>query len=208
MAYATIRAPFDGVITDRLVDPGAFVRSAAEGVTRPLLTISKIDRLRLALEIPETDTPFVRIGTPVSIDVKALHTEPIKATITRTAVAIKPETRTMRAEVDLPNADGKLAPGMYAQVTINLESKEQAMVIPSKAIRVKGRNLFVLVDDAGIVQSRDISIGYDDGIWVEVLTGLTDDERIITSAGSDIAPGSPIKASLVASQAATPGSPS
>lgn len=194
LKYATIRAPFDGVITDRHVDPGAFVRSAAEGTGRSLLTIANVSYIRLVLEIPEVDTPFVRVGTDVTIDVKALNDDPITATITRSAMALKANTRTMRVEVDLDNRSGRLAPGMYAQVELKLESKAQAMLIPSKAIRVRGKKISVLVAQNGIAQAKPVTIGYDDGIWAEVVTGLNGDEEIIISASGAIAPGAPVHA--------------
>ncbi|MFQ5411458.1 MAG: efflux RND transporter periplasmic adaptor subunit [Phycisphaerae bacterium] len=195
MGYATIKAPFAGMITDRWVDPGAFVRSAAEGTTSPLLSLSRVDFIRLALEIPESDAPFVRIGTKVDIHVKALGGPPIQAAITRTAVALKAGTRTMRAEVDLDNKDGRLAPGMYAQVAIKLETKQQALMLPSKAVRVRGRDLSVLVAHGNIVESRSIEIGYDDGKSVEITGGdLKDDELVIISASSAVAPGVKVKA--------------
>ena len=194
VGYATIRAPFDGVITERHVDHGAFVRSAAEGTTQPLLTIAKTNRIRLTLDIPETDTPFVHVGTEVEIDVKALRRAPFRATVTRTAGALKVDTRTMRVEVDLDNADGRFTPGMYAQVVVKLESKEQALVIPSKAIHVKGRDTSVLVAENGRARSIPVDLGYDDGIWVEITAGLTGDELVITSSGGAVAPGTPVAA--------------
>ena len=194
MKYATIRAPFDGVITDRHVDPGAFVRSAAEGAGRSLLMIANVSYIRLVLQIPEVDTPYVRVGTDVTIDVKALNDDPITATVTRSAVALKANTRTMRVEVDLDNRSGRLAPGMYAQVEVKLESKVQAMLIPSNAIRVRGKKISVLVAQNGIAQAKPITLGYDDGIWAEVVTGLSGDEEIIISASSAIAPGAPVHA--------------
>lgn len=192
MEYATIRAPFDGIITERLVDPGAFVRSAAEGTTTPLLNISRIDFIRLSLEIPESDASFVNPGTEVEIDVKALSGKPIKATITRTAGALKSKTRTMRAEVDLKNKDERLKPGMYAQVTVKLETKQQAMVIPSRAVRVRGRDISVLIANGAVAKAVPIQIGYDDGIWAEITDGLKGDEQIIVSAKSVIAPGATV----------------
>ena len=193
MEYTTIRAPFGGVITERLVDPGAFVRSAADGTTTPLLKIANTSYIRLALDIPESDAAFVRIGTEVDIDVKALQLELINATITRTAKSLKAATRTMRAEVDLDNANGRLAPGMYAQVLVKLETKARAMMIPSKAIRVRGRDVTVLVADGGVVRSVPVVIGYDDGIWAEITGGLSGDESIITSGGSSLSPGTPVE---------------
>lgn len=189
MGYTSIRAPFDGLITERLVDPGAFVRSAVAGSTTPLLRISRVDFIRLTLEIPESDAPYVRRGSGVEIDVKALRGAPIHAKITRTAGAIKPATRTMRAEVELKNPDHRLAPGMYAQVTIELETRQNALLIPSKAIRVRGRKISVLVAGGNIVESIPVRLGYDDGIWVEILEGLSGDERVIVSADNTVATG-------------------
>ncbi|MCP4247669.1 MAG: efflux RND transporter periplasmic adaptor subunit [bacterium] len=196
MAYASLRAPFSGVITRRMVDTGAFVRSAADGATTPLLTIDKTDRIRLVLDIPEPDAPFVRVGTAVQVFVQALGDEPLTATVSRTSFALNPKTRTMRAEVDLDNADGRLAPGMYAQVVVQLESTENALVIPSKAVRVRDRDLYVLVVDGGLAQKQPVSIGYDDGIWVQILEGLDGSETIITSAGSAVGPATPVVATL------------
>jgi multidrug efflux pump subunit AcrA (membrane-fusion protein) len=101
----------------------------------------------------------------------------------------------MRAEVDLNNKNGQLTPGMYAQVSVKLEAKEDAMLIPSKAIRVRGRDISVLVSRDGVARSCDVEIGYDDGIWVEIVGGqLKDNDLIITSASSAVAPGAPVKA--------------
>lgn len=201
MKYATLRAPFDSVITARLVDPGAFVRSAAEGNTTPLLNISHIDFIRLALEIPESDAQFVQPGAEVEINVKALGGEPIQATITRTARALKENTRTMRAEVWLDNASGRLAPGMYAQVEIKLETKQQAMVIPARALRVRDRDVSVLIANGNVAESVPVEIGYDDGIVVEITAGLSGDERIIVASNGAVVPGAAVRAVMSKSAA-------
>ncbi|MHC4092841.1 MAG: efflux RND transporter periplasmic adaptor subunit [Planctomycetota bacterium] len=193
MEYASIKAPFDGVITVRNVDHGTFVRSAAEGTTVSLLRIAKTDRIRIVLGIPEPDAPYVRIGTAVSIHVKALDDEPFAATVTRTAAALKPETRTMRAEVDVDNQDGRLTPGMYAQVVVELESKSQATVIPSKAIRVRGKATSVLVAADGVARDKPIEVGYDDGVWAEILSGLDGQESVITATSGAITPGASVR---------------
>lgn len=193
MKYATLTAPFDGVITARWVDPGAFVRSAAEGTTTPLLTIANVSYIRVVLEIPESDVPLVRKGTEVSVDVKTLGTAPIKATITRTAVALKPGTRTMRAEVELDNSAGNMAPGMYAHVKVTLVAKASAMVIPSKALQVVAGGVAVMVADGKVARSVAITVGYDDGIWAEILQGLSGDEKVIVSSGGGVAPGASVR---------------
>jgi len=120
IAYMTIKAPFDGVVTRRGVDHGDFVRSAAQGAGSSLLTIAKAGVVRVVIDVPEADAPRVSIGAPVRIELRSLGGAPIDAKITRTALAIRQDTRTMRAEIDLENADGKLVPGMYAKVTVGL----------------------------------------------------------------------------------------
>ena len=193
MEYARIKAPFDGIITMRNVDHGAFVRSAAEGTSVSLLQIAKVDRVRIVMEIAESDVPYVRAGTRVTITIQSLGGRTISGEITRTAGALNPRTRTMRAEVDLENADNTLKSGMYTQVTVELESKDQAMMIPSKAIRAVGKETMVLVvNDGGVAQPRPISIGYDDGIWAEVLSGLDGNEAVITATSGAVNAGTAI----------------
>lgn len=194
MEYATVRAPFDGVVTRRMVDPGAFVRSAADGGETPLLTVADDRRIRLRLEIPESDAADVKPGTAVTVRVRSLGDDSFEAAVVRTADALKPGTRTMRAEVDLDNADSRLSPGMYALAEVLLESKREAMMIPSKAVRVHGRDLFVLVADGSVARTMPISIGYDDGAWAEVTDGLGGGERVIVSASGVITDGSVVDA--------------
>ena len=194
MSYATVRAPFDGVITERLVDPGAFVRSAEEGATTPLLTLARVDYLRLVMHVPESDAPHISVGARIEARCAQFGSEPIRATVTRTAMALRESTRTMRVEADIDNPNGRLMPGLYARASVLLESESQVMMIPSKAIRVRGRDVSVLVADEGVARARPITLGYDDGIWAEVSTGLTGSEHIIVSAGGVVAPGAPVAA--------------
>lgn len=192
MNYASIRAPFTGIVTERLVDTGTFVRSAEGGTSSPLLRVAKVDKVRVVLGIPESDAGFVRVGTAVEVHIKALGGKPIEAKVDRIAGALDPQTRTMRAEVDLDNKAGRLSPGMYVKTIVKLEAKGQAMMIPSKAIRVRGRETSVFVAADHVARSVSVKIGYDDGIWAEIVSGLRGDEWIIVSATSTVAPGAPI----------------
>lgn len=194
MSYATIRAPFDGVITERFVDPGAFVRSAAEGATTPLLTIARVDYVRLVLNVPESDASHVSIGTQIEAQCDHLGSEPLKATITRTARALRENTRTMRVEADIDNTNGRLIPGLYARTSVLLKSEAQAMMIPSKAVRVRGSDITVLVADGAVARAKPITLGYDDGIWAEIKSGLSGNEQIIVSSSGVVAPGAPVSA--------------
>jgi len=198
MTFATIRAPFDGVITQRYVDPGAFVRSAAEGATTPLLTIARVDYVRLVMNVPESDASNVSVGTQIEAICNQMGAKPLKATITRTAMALRENTRTMRVEADIDNADGMLMPGLYARASVLLTSEAQAMMIPSKAIRVRGSDITVLVADGSVARAMPIKLGYDDGIWAEITNGLAGQEAIIVASGGVVAPGAPVE--IVAQQ--------
>ncbi len=118
LGYTRITAPFDGVITQRNVDHGAFVRSAAQAAGAPLLTLVKMDRVRLLIDVPEMSAPRVRVGTPATIQLRSIGETDLHAAVTRTALAIQPGTRTMKAQIDLDNHDGRLMPGMYARVLL------------------------------------------------------------------------------------------
>ena len=114
--------------------------------------------------------------------------------MTRTAVALKPETRSMRAEVQLQNPDGDLKPGMYAQVTVKLETRQQAVMVPSRAIRVRGRDISIMVAEGSVAKSIPVKLGYDDGIWVEITSGLSGEEQVIVAANGAVSSGDGIRA--------------
>ncbi len=192
--YTILVAPFDGVITMRNVDPGSFVRSGEGNAPLPALQMMDTRRLRAVMEVAEVDAPFVRAGTPVNIDVTSLGRLGVAAAVTRTAGAIRPDTRTMRVEVDLANDDGLLTPGMYVEMTLTLESKTEVTMIPSKSIRTAAAGTVVFVVEQGVAKSAPITVGYDDGIWAEVLSGLTGSEQVITATSGAIIVGSRVLA--------------
>lgn len=198
VGYATLRAPFDGTITRRGFDPGAFVRSAAEGEMRPIFHLVDLSRIRVVLDIPQSDAPFVHPKkTSIMVVLPALagtQFEQFEATITRTSIGLDPGTRTMRAEADLDNSEGRLAPGMYARVTVVLEAKENALLLPSQALRIDGDETSVLVARDGVAVAIPVQTGYDDGSWTEILGGpLLRGDLIITAANSSVAPKSRVK---------------
>ena len=146
------------------------------------------------MHVPESDAQHINVGARIEARCAQFGSEPIRATVTRTAMALRESTRTMRVEADIDNPNGRLMPGLYARASVLLESESQVMMIPSKAVRVRGRDVSVLVADGGVARARPITLGYDDGIWAEVSTGLTGSEHIIVSAGGVVAPGAPVAA--------------
>lgn len=121
--YGEITAPFDGVITRRMVDPGTLAQASTTSRTTPLLTIHKIDQVRVFIELPEADAALVKVGDVARVKPYGLRGEVIEGSVTRLATALSPATRTMRVEIDLPNPQKKLVHGMYANVSVEIGGK-------------------------------------------------------------------------------------
>jgi multidrug efflux pump subunit AcrA (membrane-fusion protein) len=114
--FATIRAPFDGLVTRRTVNVGSFVPAAVNAPGPPLLSVARTDVLRIVVQIPESKLSQISVGAPMTVRIDAFPKVEFKAKVSRLAGALDPQTRTLRAEIDLPNPDGKLLPGMTATV--------------------------------------------------------------------------------------------
>ena len=121
LEYTHILAPFDGVVTRRQVSPGDLVQGATTTRTAPLFTVQQLSTMRVFCDVPESQTAGVVVGAEAAVKLYGLSGQVIKGKVTRLANAIEPVSRTMRTEIDLPNPEGVLRPGMYAQVTIKLQ---------------------------------------------------------------------------------------
>jgi RND family efflux transporter MFP subunit len=186
--YTMIRAPYDGVITLRTYHVGAFIRSAAEGETRPLLTVAKTDKIRVVTYIPDRDVPYVDIGDEAVIRLDALPGEVFKGKVSRFSETEDPQSRTMRTEIDLPNPDGRLREGMYGVATVILEKNLKNLTVPASAIvdRSDGDSskafVYVVRDDKA--HKVPVTIGAEDGIRVEIVEGLKEEDRVVLNGRS------------------------
>ena len=156
MEYATLKAPFDGVVTQRNVDPGDLVRNiqtASNAQRHPLFAIAQIERVRVRVVVPENEAAECNAGDAVSLVLRSMP-RPIPGQVSRVARSLDKSTRTMLVEVDLPNSDQWMLPGMYGEATITLEEKSDALVLPASAIRYDGSGgSYVYVVDANDVVS-------------------------------------------------------
>ena len=195
VAYTKIRAPYQGVITKRNFFPGAFIRSAAEGGTIPLLTVSRIDKVRIVTAIPDRDVPWTHIGDPAEITLDALPGQVFKGQVSRFADAEDPSSRTMHTEVDLPNPGDKLRPGMYGIAKIILDTSTKGATLPAKCLIGESKggkaDLFVIKD--GKAKKVRVAIGADDGLRVEVLSGISPEDDVILDTGR-VTEGAPVRA--------------
>jgi len=191
MAYATIRAPFDGVITERHVHPGALIQvgTTSQNSSKPLVTVMDLNRVRITVSVPESDVAWITRKTPVSLTVDAWKDKVWTGTVTRYANALDPNTRTMPTEIEVENPDHILYPGMYAHVTFTLQTLENRLVIPRQAVVNTPTGQELLIVDQDVVKTLTVRTGFKTERWVEITDGLTGAERIILQDHQRIRPG-------------------
>lgn len=209
--YATIRSPYTGVVSKRNFHPGDFVRSADSGGDRmPVLAVERTDVMRVVVQVPERDVPFVDRGDPAIVEFDALpgvvykSQGDTKVEVSRLASSEDSHTRMMRTEVHLKNADGKVRRGMYARVTLMLQvGSSGACRLPSTALTGKadGGKGFVRVVRNSAAQFIPVVYGADNGSEVEILSGLDPSDRIIVRTSAPLENGT----SVVASEAKAAG---
>lgn len=195
LSFAKITAPFAGVITRRFVDPGAFIPAATSGSTSEsaaLFTVMDFTKVRVQGAIPEMEVPFIKTGLPVKVIVEELPSAKIEGTITRFSHALDESTKTMLAEIELPNPDGSLRPGMYANVRITVERKSEALVLPTDAVLFeKGRaSVFTVAENKA--KRITVKSGFNDNGWVEILDGVKLGDSVIVIGKQVIVDGQPV----------------
>ena len=202
MAYAVIRAPFQGVVVQRFVDPGALVVSGADGGL-PVLEVVREDRLRLVLAVPEPIVPQIRNGMHAQITVDALPGRTFEAAISRFSGALTRDTRTMRAEIDLESEQGLLKPGMYATVRLELGSEPGELSVPASVVHVDGEgHSFVWTVRDGTVAKTPVEVARDNGASAVIAAGLRPETAIVLEGPAELREGQPV--SIVAATEVLP----
>ena len=184
--YLQVRAPFAGVVTLRNVDVGALVNSGSTLLFR----IAQTNPLRTYVNVPQGNDSEVRVGQTATLSTADLPDRKFNGMVTRTANALDPATRTLLVEIQVPNPDGKLLPGTYAQVDLNLPRKDPPILIPSDTLVVRpAGTLVALVGDHNAVHFQGITVGRDLGDRIEVLSGLKAGQRVIVNPNDSVQEG-------------------
>ena len=180
--YRIVKAPFAGVVTLRNVDVGALVTTGSTMLYR----IAQTGTLRTYVNVPQTNASSIRPGQPARISVTNLPGRTFIGTVARSANSLDPSSRTLLVEVQVPNPDGALMPGMYAQVDFSNSRANAPILIPAEALMVRadGTQVAVVGQDS-IVHLRKIVIGRDYGDRLEVMQGVQVGDRIIANPGDD-----------------------
>jgi RND family efflux transporter MFP subunit len=197
--YAQIKAPFAGVITQRYANLGTLVQAGTSSSTQAmaLVRLSEDDKFRLVIPVPESYVKYIHLNDPVSVRVTSLD-QVFPGKVARFSSDVNEQTRTMHTEVDVPNTSGKLIQGLYAEATLTLDRRSDALVVPLQAISQSGeRATILLVDGNGMVQERQIQLGLQTSTDAEVLGGLNEGDRVVVSDRSGLKPGARVKPQTV-----------
>jgi RND family efflux transporter MFP subunit len=189
--YSRITAPFAGVVTERYANLGTLVQAGTSSSTQamPIVRLSQDDLFRLVIPIPESYVRYIRIGDPVNVHVPSLNrTFPGK--VARFSVDVRADTRTMHTEVDVPNPEHVMMPGLYAEAEVGLDQKDNVPTVPLQAVSHQGNKTTVfVVNRNGEVEERTVELGLQTTTDAEVLSGLSEGEQGVVSDRSGLKPG-------------------
>lgn len=195
LGYLELKAPYDGVVTQRNADAGLLVK-ASSAASEPLLAVVRTDRLRVSLDVPESEAAYVTAGDngdAAVVTVQALRGRQFSAIVTRSSWALDPANRSLRVEIELPNDDGVLRPGMYATASLVLEKRPDARTIPATAVvRDNTQTLACVVRD-GKVERVPIQLGLRVADDVELLSGLDEHSTVVLTRADALADGQPVE---------------
>ena len=207
VAYNRVVAPFAGVLTKRNVDVGTLVDAGNGGAPKLLYTISQTDPLRVYVAVPQSDSPHLKAGIAATITLSELPGERFTGKVVRTAGAIDPVTRTLQVEVNLPNHDGRLLPGAYVEVALQVDAATRSILtVPNNSLLFRAEGTLVAtVSEHGTVHLQKVSLGRDLGARIELLAGVTPTDRVIINPSDSLADGDSVVATVQAAAPPAPG---
>ena len=201
-AFERVLAPFDGVITQRNVDLGALITAGSptnntsvaptsvSGAPTGLFEVAQIDSLRVFVSVPQAFAGNVKPGLPAQITIRGALSTPVAATVTRTANALDPGTRTLLTEVDIPNASHAILPGAFVYVNFKLSPAGQRWNLPATALIFNSQGTQVMLVDAdGKLRLQKVTVGRDFGDTIDIQAGLSGNEAILKQPDVSLQPG-------------------
>jgi membrane fusion protein, multidrug efflux system len=195
--YLQVRAPFDGVVTERNVHPGALVGPAgASGAQAPLVRVEKTNRLRLVVPVPEKYVAGMVNGAKVDFTVPAFPNQTFSGTVARIAHSVEVKTRTMPVELDVNNADRRLASGMFPEVLWPVRRSEPTLFVPSSAVARTTEATFVVRVRDGSAEWVNVQTGETDGKLTEVFGSLREGDTVAMRGTDELRPGTHVTAKL------------
>jgi RND family efflux transporter MFP subunit len=202
-AYTKVVSPFDGIVTRRAVDTGHLTTAGTTG--EPLFVIARSDIVTITVGVPEADAALVNPGDRAKIRLQALGDRTFDGAVTRTAWALNPSTRTLHVEIDLPNRDTLLRPGLYAYATIIAEEHRDVLSVPSSAIVLEGGKTYCVLIEGSRARRREVRVGLNDGRRMEIVSGLSEGDAMVGSNPGALEDGQPVEIGESAVPSVKPG---
>jgi RND family efflux transporter MFP subunit len=200
VAYTQITAPFDGVVTKRYADPGTLIQAGTASDTQSMPLVRVSDNYLLRLDFP-VDQPYVKdvhVGDPVQVRVESLGGKSFTGTVTRSTLKVNEDTRTMMAEIEVPNPNLEIVPGMYCRVMLKVQRRPQALAIPIQAVPPGYGDTVYVVNDQDQIEERPVTLGLLTPTEFEVTAGLKQGERVLIGSRSQVQPGQKVEPKLAA----------
>ena len=206
-SFEKVIAPFDGVITQRLVNEGDLINAGNGGNGAQLFHLSKIETMRVFIPVPEMYSSQISHGLKAELTVTELPQARFAGTVVRTSNSIDPGSHTLLTEIDVPNPTGKLLPGAYANVHIHLAQQPTELVVPTGAVLFQaGGPQVVLVNAESQLQLQKVSVGNDLGNLIQITGGLSPADRVVASPPDYVVDGMPASIQPQ-TNSSTPGTP-
>lgn len=201
LAYAKITAPFDGIIVKRNANTGELTKPSSDSA--PLFVVARADVVTITTDVPESDAGEVNVGDRATIEVQGIKAKRLEATVTRTAWALDPKSRTLRIELDIPNPDPKLRPGLYVYVTLTSQEHKDVLAVPNTAVVKDKENTYCVVVQDGKARRKPVVLGLNDATHTEIASGLVADDRVVKAYASALVDGQPAEV-VQPAESATP----
>jgi RND family efflux transporter MFP subunit len=198
--YATITAPFAGVVTKRYANNGSLIQAgtASQSQAMPVVRLSENGLLRLALPVPESAVPLIHLGEPVDVRVSALHRS-FPGRVARFSDKVEEATRTMKTEVDVPNPTLVLVPGMYAEVDLLTEQRKHVLTVPVEAVDGSGSSARVFtVQPSGVIQIVPVGLGIETARQIEIRSGdLKEGDDVVVGSRAGLKDGNKVQPKVI-----------
>lgn len=188
-SYLSVTAPFDGVITERDVNPGSLVSATSKDALKSMLELKQIKKLRLTIDVPESISERLKDNDTIRFTVSAIPGKEFVARVSRKAMNIDAQYRVEKTEADVDNPNEELKPGMYADVNIKLDGNDNALIVPRSSVVTSTENKYVLVVRNKTIVPVDVTTGNQDLDNTEVFGAVQPGDSVIVNANDQIKPG-------------------
>src|SRR6266404_7154781 len=203
LAFQRVTAPFAGTITVRNVNVGDLIN--ANNTSLEIFHIQQTDPLRVYFRIPQPEAPNIAEGQTFDVQIGAESAKKYSGKVVATSQAVSPDSRTMLVQLQVDNSKNEILPGSYATVRLPESALGKILILPDNTLIFRGKNLQVgVVDAKGVVQLRDVKVGRDFGIQSEILSGVTESDKVIVNPSDSLTSGTIVRVAATSSPSPSP----